>query len=456
TTIASLVSAILAAAAVVSAAPLAQDNDLANTNNVLEVRYNPAAVDWSKVDWSKVSWNKIDWSSVFSPSQPNVAAPSPQAPAPAPPAPVVPQPPPAPVASQPSPAPVVPQPPPTPVVSQPPPVPPAPPAPVAHDAIVTPPAPVVPPASIPSAAKVVQSTPPVPVPTSSPNTGANNGGAPTGGRPLWGLTYSPYNTDGSCPDVSTVAGQLQKVAAATSHIRLYSSDCSQLSSVLQAITRNSIALDVYAGIWLAAGPTRMQADLDQFVAAAKTFGTGLIKGLSVGNEDISNGMSETTLIGYINQVRSRLQAEGLSGIPIYTTEQDAKFSRAMAAASDVVQINVHTIFDGYFSNLDASVQSVIQRANHIKDNVAGGKLVRFGESGWSSAGNTGPSPLTLANEIAYAQKFKCAAAAAGYEYFYFEAKDAQWKAGAVQSEQNFGIFNAGFTPKFDFGLLSRC
>ncbi|KAJ2568257.1 hypothetical protein GGH95_004366, partial [Coemansia sp. RSA 1836] len=60
TTIASLVSAILAAAAVVSAAPLAQDNDLANTNNVLEIRYNPAAVDWSKVDWSKVSWNKID------------------------------------------------------------------------------------------------------------------------------------------------------------------------------------------------------------------------------------------------------------------------------------------------------------------------------------------------------------------------------------------------------------
>ncbi|KAJ2745431.1 hypothetical protein GGI20_002185 [Coemansia sp. BCRC 34301] len=298
--------------------------------------------------------------------------------------------------------------------------------------------------------------PHVPVPSSPPNTVPNNGGAPAGGRPLWGLTYSPYNTDGSCPDVNTVAGQLQKVAAATGHIRLYSSDCSQLSSVLQAITRNNIALDVYAGIWLAAGPSRMQADLDQFVAAAKTFGTSLIKGLSVGNEDISNGMSEATLIGYINQVRSRLQAEGLSGIPIYTTEQDAKFSRAMAAASDVVQINVHTIFDGYFANMDASVQSVIQRANHIKNNIAGDKLVRFGESGWSSAGNTGPSPLTLANEIAYAQKFKCAAAAAGYEYFYFEAKDAQWKAGAVQSEQNFGIFNAGFTPKFDFSLLNNC
>ncbi|KAJ2059000.1 hypothetical protein GGI17_004697 [Coemansia sp. S146] len=294
-----------------------------------------------------------------------------------------------------------------------------------------------------------------PAPALEPPKFGHNNGSISGGRPLWGLTYSPYNTDGSCPDANTVAAQLQKVALATGHIRLYSTDCSQLSSVLQAITRNNIALDVYAGIWLAAGPTRMQADLDQFVAAAKTYGTGLIKGLSVGNEDISNGMSEATLIGYINQVRARLQAEGLSGIPIYTTEQDAKFSRALVAASDVVEINVHAIFDGYFANLDASVQSVIQRANNVK-NIAGGKLVRIGETGWASAGNTGPSPLTLTNEISYAQKFKCAAAAAGFEYFYFEAKDAQWKAGAVVSEHNFGIFNAGFVPKFDFGLLNSC
>ncbi|KAJ2865904.1 hypothetical protein GGH94_001901 [Coemansia aciculifera] len=294
-----------------------------------------------------------------------------------------------------------------------------------------------------------------PAPALEPPKFGHSNGSISGERPLWGLTYSPYNNDGSCPDVNTVAAQLQKVAAATGHIRLYSTDCSQLSSVLQAITRNNIALDVYAGIWLAAGPTRMQADLDQFVAAAKTYGTGLIKGLSVGNEDISNGMSEATLIGYINQVRARLQAEGLGGIPIYTTEQDAKFSRALVAASDVVEINVHTIFDGYFANLDASVQSVIQRANNVK-NIAGGKLVRIGETGWASAGNTGPSPLTLANEISYAQKFKCAAAAVGFEYFYFEAKDAQWKAGAVVSEHNFGIFNAGFVPKFDFGLLNNC
>ncbi|KAJ1718943.1 hypothetical protein LPJ53_006198, partial [Coemansia erecta] len=119
-------------------------------------------------------------------------------------------------------------------------------------------------------------------------------------------------------------------------------------------------------------------------------------------------------------------------------------------------INVYSIFDGTFASMDASVQSVIQRANSVKSSVAGGKQVRFGETGWSSAGSTGPSPLSLENEIAYAQKFKCAAASAGYTYFYFEAKDAEWKQGQSASEQSFGIFNSGFTPKFDFSVLSNC
>ncbi|KAJ1938752.1 hypothetical protein GGF37_004686, partial [Kickxella alabastrina] len=278
----------------------------------------------------------------------------------------------------------------------------------------------------------------------------------SGGNSLWGLTYSPYNTDGSCPDVGTVAEQLKKVASVASNIRLYSTDCSQLSSALEAIGSNNIPLNVYAGIWVTDGVSRMESDLDQFVAAAKQYDSSLIKGVSVGNEDIFKGMSESTLIGYINQVRARLQAEGMGHISVYTTETDAHFSKALAAASDVVQINVYSIFDGLYTDISASVDSVIQRANNIRSNVSGGKPVRFGECGWSSAGNTGPSPLNLANEIAFARGFKCAAAAAGFDYFYFEAKNAQWKKGLAASEQNFGIFDASFTPKFDFNLLNLC
>ncbi|KAJ2629624.1 hypothetical protein H4R22_003213 [Coemansia sp. RSA 1290] len=221
------------------------------------------------------------------------------------------------------------------------------------------------------------------------------------------------------------------------------------------ISNNSLNLDIYAGIWISDGASRMQSDLDEFVSVAKQYSSSLIKGLSVGNEDISKGTSESTLIEYINQVRSRLQAEGLGHIPIYATEQDAHFTSSLANVCDLVQVNLHTIFDATFTSIDASVKSVIQRADTVKT-IANGKLVRIGETGWSSAGNTGPSPLSLANQIAYAQKFKCAAASAGYEYFYFEAKNSQWKQGAAASEQNFGIFSADFVPKFDFNLLSLC
>ncbi|KAJ2177992.1 hypothetical protein EV181_006357, partial [Coemansia sp. RSA 532] len=262
----------------------------------------------------------------------------------------------------------------------------------------------------------------------------------TAERALWGLTYSPYNTDGSCPDLATVTSQLQKVAGVTSNIRLYSTDCSQLRNALQAISSSNLNLGIHAGLWISDGESRMQSDLDEFIAAAKQYDSSLIKGLSVGNEDLSKGMSESTLIGYINKVRARLQSEGLGHIPVYATEQDALFSQSLAAACDLVQINVHTIFDSAFTSIDASVQSVINRVNTVKANAAKGKLVRVGETGWASAGNTGPSPLTLANEILYVQKFRCAARKSGLEYFYFEAKDALWKQGQAVSEQNFGIF----------------
>ncbi|KAI8322777.1 glycoside hydrolase [Martensiomyces pterosporus] len=357
----------------------------------------------ANVDWSKINWNAIDWGKVFS-----------KAPAPAP----------APTSKAPSPPPQ---------------------SSVNRAPLPPPPAPTSKPSSPPPA--------PPPPPPKDPN----NGGGPSSNRALWGLNYSPYNKDMSCPDLNTVTAQLKKIAAVTSNIRLYATDCKQLANTVEAIVNSNLGMGVHAGIWVTDGPGRMQVDLDEFVNVAKKFkGSGVIKGVSVGNEDISKGMSESKLIGYINQVRSRLKAEGLGSIPVYTTEQDALFSANLAAASDVVQVNIYSMFDNYYQNMDASVQSVLQRATKIRSNIAHGKPVRFGESGWSSSGNAGPCPLSLEFEKQYAQKFRCAAIKAGFEYFYFEAKNADWKTNVPEREHNFGIFDSSFNPKFDFGALNSC
>ncbi|KAJ2156401.1 hypothetical protein GGH15_005565 [Coemansia sp. RSA 562] len=479
--ICSLALASLASTQLVSAAPVAGSAKLIGRDDAAAIQYVPGSVDWDKVDWSQVnwsavSWDAVNWQSVFSSEQPPIytsealvssAQSQPPSVAPAPPS-VVPQPSKtasAPVPTSVVPTSVVPVPTPTSVVLSPTPT-----------LVVPAPAPtsVVPPPSTPTPTPTPTPSP-KPQPSSSPNPSpepvytpestsepvTSSAAAPEPEKPassgsLWGLTYSPYNTDGSCPDVGTVTSQLQKVAGVTSNIRLYSTDCSQLRNALQAISSSNLNLGIHAGLWISDGDSRMQSDLDEFIAATKQYDSSLVKGVSVGNEDLSKGMSESTLIGYINQVRARLQSEGLGHIPVYATEQDAHFTKAIAAVCDVVQVNIYSIFDSIFTSVDSSVKSVIQRADNIKNNVAGGKPVRFGETGWSSAGSTGPSPLSLASEIAYVQKFKCAAAAAGYDYFYFEAKDALWKKGQALSEQSFGIFGSDFVQKFDFGLLNLC
>ncbi|KAJ2800505.1 hypothetical protein H4R21_003150, partial [Coemansia helicoidea] len=276
---------------------------------------------------------------------------------------------------------------------------------------------------------------------------------------LWGLTYTPYNSDGSCASLGETTSQLAAVAGVADNIRLYSTDCSQLAHAMQAVSNSNLPLSIYAGIWVApgaAGAARVNSELDEFVAAAKAYDRGLIRGLSVGNEAILNGVGVDQLIGYIQQVRTRLHAEGLSNIPVYTTDIDTSFTPALVEACDVLQINLQSVFGSYFASINASAQEVISRANAFKSKFAGGKKVRIGEVGWSSAGVAGPYPLTLDNQKSFARAFKCLVDKTDYEYFFFEAKDATWKKGQPLCEQNFGVFNAGFTPKFDFGLLNSC
>ncbi|KAJ2804563.1 translational activator of GCN4 [Coemansia guatemalensis] len=283
----------------------------------------------------------------------------------------------------------------------------------------------------------------------------------TSSNTLWGLAYSAYNNDGSFAGLDTVTSDLKKAAKLTSNIRLYATDQKQLGIVMQAIKNNNLPLSIHAGIWVQNGDSAMQQELDGFVSAVKKYGKSMIKGVSVGNEDISNGVSEGTLIGYIKKVRSRLQSEGLGDIPVYTTQEDGKFTKAMAEVSDIVQVNIQTIFDGSYTSLDASAKSVISRADAVKNNIAGDKPVRIGEVGWASAGNTGPSPLSVKNLASFAKKFKCTAASTKYGYFYFEFKDALWKKKVISptiptQELNFGIYGASGSPKFDLSTLNSC
>ncbi|KAJ1803703.1 hypothetical protein LPJ56_006895, partial [Coemansia sp. RSA 2599] len=180
-----------ASSMVVSAAPVPQK--IGNAigvayNNLIEIDFNPATIDWNQINWSSVfaaeeqkqQQQRQIVSSQASSAPVAAFTPTPETSETTKEAPVAPSPVPAPV---PAPAPA--------------------------------------PEPTPAPAPAATTSEPEPTSSAAPeNVPEQNNGGSSGNSLLWGLNYSPYNTDGSCPDVNAVAGQLAKVAAVTKNIRL--------------------------------------------------------------------------------------------------------------------------------------------------------------------------------------------------------------------------------------------
>ena len=91
--------------------------------------------------------------------------------------------------------------------------------------------------------------------------------AVTGG--LYGITYTPYDQSGGCKSAGAVLADLQVIQAkGFPRIRMYSTDCGQLSTVAdQAI---SLGLQLTLGIFIdGSGATRGYSELSQLIAWGK-------------------------------------------------------------------------------------------------------------------------------------------------------------------------------------------
>ncbi|OLY81237.1 putative family 17 glucosidase SCW10 [Smittium mucronatum] len=302
------------------------------------------------------------------------------------------------------------------------------------------------------------STTPTNQPSNSNSKGGSLGSQPASeGSVFWGLTYSPYNTDGSCPNYNKVESDMITLSSVTTRIRLYSTDCDQLLNVVKAISQKSLNIDVYAGIWISNGDERMNNEIDTLISVMKTYGSDRIKGISIGNEEIFKGtMSDTDLVKKLQAARSKINSAGFTNIPIYLTDTDANYSKKMADASDLLQLNIYTIFDSNFTSMDDSVNSVFDRVANAKARLGSNKPVRIGETGYASSGSAGVQSGSQESQIEYAKKLRCKSSENGLEYFFFEAKDALWKSGESQLEQSFGVYNSNYEKKFDFSTLLTC
>ena len=195
-----------------------------------------------------------------------------------------------------------------------------------------------------------------------------------------GISYSPYNADGTCKSASQVAKDIEMVAG-FSVIRLYGTDCDQIASVLKAITGRGISL--FLGIF---DLTKLSDECKDIVDAAKD-NWSIIKTVSVGNELVNNGKASVgEVTAAIQLVRSTLKASGYNG-PVVTVDTmiAMKANPELCHASDFCAINCHAFFDGnvYAESAGHFVRDWAQKVSE----ATGGMSVVIAETGWPTQGN---------------------------------------------------------------------
>lgn len=195
-----------------------------------------------------------------------------------------------------------------------------------------------------------------------------------------GISYSPYNADGTCKSASQVAKDMELVAG-FSVIRLYGTDCDQIASVLKAITGRGISL--FLGIF---DLTQLSGECKDIVDAAKD-NWSIIKTVSVGNELVNNGKASVGQVtAAIQLVRSTLKASGYNG-PVVTVDTmiAMKANPELCYASDFCAINCHAFFDGnvYAEGAGHFVRDWAQKVSE----ATGGMSVVIAETGWPTQGN---------------------------------------------------------------------
>jgi len=162
--------------------------------------------------------------------------------------------------------------------------------------------------------------------------------------PSWGITYSPYNDDQSCKTKDQVASDIKAISAAGfKNIRLYSSDCGSLDTVIPAC--ETYEIKIIFGIFIRDGSCRADDDLERIMAWKKW---EYVTMFVVGNEALFQGFCQPQQFAdYITEVKNKLRGNGYKG-PVTTTEPlniVEQHYKILCPALDVVSINCHPYFN---------------------------------------------------------------------------------------------------------------
>lgn len=274
---------------------------------------------------------------------------------------------------------------------------------------------------------------PAPSPNPSQNPSPEESGSSDPGFSS-AVAYTPYNADQSCKSASQVAADFQKISG-YEVVRLYGTDCNQISNVIAA-THSSVKL--LLGIF---DIKSLQSEV-QIISSAVNGDWSLVNSVSVGNELVNTGQaSASQVVAAIGTAKAALKAAGYNG-PIATvdTMMAMKNNIELCTASDFCAINCHAFFDGNTLPEDAG-QFVQNWVKQISE-AAGGKTTIVTESGWPHQGDPNnkaiPSPENQAAAIASLK----AAFGGGSNLVMYNSYNDLWKSDSADTfgaEKYWGI-----------------
>ncbi|KAL8953845.1 MAG: hypothetical protein Q9183_007308, partial [Haloplaca sp. 2 TL-2023] len=205
----------------------------------------------------------------------------------------------------------------------------------------------------------------------------------------WSMTYSPYTSDGGCKPPSDVAGDIAMIAKkGFSSIRLYSTDCSGLSSVATAALSHN--LNIILGVYISdTGISAARPQVGEIVNWASK--NGHFKGVEmivIGNEAVFNKFcSAAELASFVSEAKAAFSAAGYTG-PVTTTEtvEVLKQNKAtLCPVCDVAAANIHPFFNGKVTAEHAG--EFVASQLELLATICPGKETYNLETGWPTKGS---------------------------------------------------------------------
>ncbi|KAF9135465.1 hypothetical protein BGW39_002610 [Mortierella sp. 14UC] len=270
-------------------------------------------------------------------------------------------------------------------------------------------------------------------------------------KAFYGVDYNPAKAmmPWCGATLQPVINDMILISQITNRVRLYGMDCNQADLTFQAINALGLnkTMQVVLTIWVDQNQTTYQRQHETLFRVLDTYGTGMVNGISVGNEVLfRKDRTLTELAALMKGVKEEIKTRYGTTIPVFSSDVGDEMKSELAAVSDMLQGNIHPYFSGTPA-ANAANWTMSEYENKITANPTpmGIKGV-ISEVGWPSAPASAVylngSVPGLANMQTVVDNFVCQANAAGIPYYWFEFKDEPWKINPdVPVEPYWGIFD---------------